>query len=27
VQKWNGVLPQYMLGNGATPFINLNPKD
>jgi prohibitin 2 len=27
VQKWNGVLPQYMLGNGAMPFINLNPKD
>jgi regulator of protease activity HflC (stomatin/prohibitin superfamily) len=27
VQKWNGVLPQYMLGSGATPFINLNPKD
>src|SRR6185503_8636415 len=25
VQKWNGVLPQYMLGNGATPFINLTP--
>jgi regulator of protease activity HflC (stomatin/prohibitin superfamily) len=25
VQKWNGVLPQYMLGGGATPFINLNP--
>jgi prohibitin 2 len=25
VQKWNGVLPQYMLGTGATPFINLNP--
>jgi regulator of protease activity HflC (stomatin/prohibitin superfamily) len=24
VQKWNGVLPQYMLG-GSTPFINLNP--
>jgi prohibitin 2 len=24
VQKWNGVLPQYMLG-GATPFINLTP--
>ncbi len=24
VQKWNGVLPQYMLG-GATPFINLAP--
>jgi prohibitin 2 len=27
VQKWNGVLPQYMLGSGTTPFINLNPKD
>jgi regulator of protease activity HflC (stomatin/prohibitin superfamily) len=25
VQKWNGVLPQYMLGSGTTPFINLNP--
>jgi regulator of protease activity HflC (stomatin/prohibitin superfamily) len=25
VQKWNGVLPQYMLGSGATPFINLSP--
>ena len=25
VQKWNGILPQYMLGSGATPFINLNP--
>jgi len=25
VQKWNGVLPQYMLGGGAVPFINLNP--
>jgi regulator of protease activity HflC (stomatin/prohibitin superfamily) len=25
VQKWNGVLPQYMLGGGATPFINLTP--
>jgi regulator of protease activity HflC (stomatin/prohibitin superfamily) len=24
VQKWNGVLTQYMLG-GATPFINLTP--
>ena len=24
VQKWNGILPQYMLG-GATPFINLTP--
>jgi prohibitin 2 len=23
VQKWNGILPQYMLGNGAMPFINL----
>lgn len=23
VQKWDGVLPQYVLG-GATPFINLN---
>jgi len=25
VQKWNGVLPQNMLGGGAVPFINLNP--
>jgi len=25
VQKWNGVLPQYMLGGSAVPFINLNP--
>ena len=25
VQKWNGVLPQYMLGGGTTPFINLQP--
>ena len=25
VQKWNGVLPQYMLGSGTTPFINLTP--
>lgn len=24
VQKWNGTLPQYMLG-GATPFMNLTP--
>lgn len=24
VQRWNGVLPQYMLGDGALPFINLN---
>ena len=26
VQKWNGVLPQYMLGSGTTPFINLTPR-
>jgi prohibitin 2 len=26
VQKWNGVLPQYMLGGAAVPFINLNAK-
>lgn len=25
VQKWNGVLPQYVLGN-STPFINLSGK-
>jgi prohibitin 2 len=25
VQKWNGVLPQYMLGSGTTPFINVTP--
>ena len=25
VQKWNGVLPQYMLGGGTMPFINLDP--
>jgi regulator of protease activity HflC (stomatin/prohibitin superfamily) len=25
VQKWNGVLPQYMMGGGAVPFINLSP--
>lgn len=24
VQKWNGVLPQYILGGGAMPFINMN---
>lgn len=24
VQKWNGQMPQYMMG-GATPFISLNP--
>jgi regulator of protease activity HflC (stomatin/prohibitin superfamily) len=23
VQKWNGVLPTYMLGNGTVPFISL----
>jgi prohibitin 2 len=23
VKKWDGKLPQYMLGNGTTPFINL----
>lgn len=23
VQKWDGKLPQYILGNGATPFINM----
>jgi regulator of protease activity HflC (stomatin/prohibitin superfamily) len=26
VQKWDGVLPVYMLGGGATPFINITPK-
>lgn len=25
VQKWNGVLPQYVMGGGAVPFINLTP--
>ena len=25
VQKWNGILPTYMLG-GTTPFINVTPK-
>ena len=25
VQKWNGVLPQYMMGGGTVPFINLTP--
>ncbi len=24
VKKWNGILPQYMMGGSATPFINLN---
>lgn len=23
VQKWNGKLPTYMLGNGAMPFVNI----
>ena len=23
VEKWDGVLPQYMLGGGAVPFINI----
>lgn len=23
VQKWNGVLPQYMFGGGSTPFIDI----
>lgn len=26
VEKWNGVLPVYMLGEGTTPFINLDKK-
>lgn len=25
VQKWDGKLPQYMLGGGAVPFINVTP--
>lgn len=24
-QKWNGTLPSMMLGNGATPLLNINP--
>lgn len=24
VEKWNGVLPQYMTAGSATPFININ---
>lgn len=27
VQKWDGKLPEYMLGNAALPFINLKGKD
>ena len=26
VQKWDGKLPNYMLGSGTMPFINLNGK-
>ncbi len=26
VKQWNGVLPQYMLGGAAVPFINLDHK-
>lgn len=26
VKKWDGKMPQYMLGNGAMPFIQLNKK-
>ena len=26
VEKWDGKLPVYMMGNGALPFINLTPK-
>lgn len=25
VQRWNGVLPQYMLSGNGTPFINVSP--
>lgn len=25
-QRWDGKMPQYMLGGGALPFINLGPK-
>ena len=25
VEKWNGVLPTYMMGGSAVPFVNLNP--
>lgn len=25
VQKWDGKLPQYIMGGGTVPFINLNP--
>lgn len=24
VEKWNGALPNYMMGSGAVPFLNLN---
>ena len=23
IEKWNGVLPQYMTGNAPTPFVSL----
>lgn len=26
VEKWDGKLPVYMMGNGALPFINFTPK-
>lgn len=26
VEKWDGKLPVYMMGNGTLPFINLTPK-
>lgn len=26
IQKWDGKLPVYMLGNGAVPFVNLEQK-
>ena len=26
VQKWDGKMPQYMLGNGTMPFINIDKK-
>lgn len=27
VEKWDGKLPTYMLGNGAVPLLNLNTKE
>ena len=26
IDKWDGKLPQYMIGNGTLPFINISPK-